>query len=224
IGQSVTRRDRRRSRALARSGLSGAQSQPTARPHSLPVRLGRADRKALLLGTALVSVLWLGAPREAQATPDACTLNAGAGTALCQGDQSDGITSGATVPPADFDVPPTTILNVNSLTQDIAPASTVDGISFLSTGAITINSDTGPFQITTQGANADGILAYTNGAGAIMVTQTGNIATYGAAADGIDARSTGAGAITVTQTGGISTQGASAQGIYARSTTGAVTV
>jgi len=54
--------------------LSLAPSQPAARPHSLAVRFGRADRRALLLGTALVSVLTFGYGRSAHAQ---VVINAG---------------------------------------------------------------------------------------------------------------------------------------------------
>jgi len=56
----MTRRERRRSRALARSGSHKAQPAHAATPPTgLPVILRRADRKALLLGTALASTLLL---------------------------------------------------------------------------------------------------------------------------------------------------------------------
>jgi len=66
----MTRRERRRNRALQRSGLREAQSQRSAQTASLPVSLRCCDRKSLLLGTALVSTLLLGtvaAPTPAQA-------------------------------------------------------------------------------------------------------------------------------------------------------------
>jgi len=180
------------------------------------------DRKSLLLaGTALVSALWVSAPPSAQAGPDPCTFPV-PGTALCQGNQSDGIASGA-----DFPTPPgppdITVLNVNSLNAPgiATSGNNVSGISFLSPGAITINSDTEPFRITTQGDKAYGIFAYSTGGGLVTVTQTGGIATRGHRADGISALSFG-GAVTVTQTGDISTIGEYAFGIDAYG--GAVTV
>jgi hypothetical protein len=77
--------------------------------------------RAVLLGTAAAGALWFGTLRSAQAAPDACLL--AGGIATCTGDQSDGITSGALAPPADF--PDTyTTLNVNTLNTDITPAPT----------------------------------------------------------------------------------------------------
>ena len=72
----MTRRDRRRCRALARAGSRGVPPRPRKRPQTLSPRLGCADRKALLLGTALASTLLIAAvvaptPAHAQAS---CTI------------------------------------------------------------------------------------------------------------------------------------------------------
>jgi hypothetical protein len=90
-------------------------------------------------------------------------------------------------PPGLPSAPPTavTTLDVNNLTQAIAPASGTAGISFSSAGAVSINSNTGTFGITT--SNANGI--YANGSLAVTVTSTGNITTTGNYATGIYARS-----------------------------------
>jgi uncharacterized protein with beta-barrel porin domain len=102
-------------------------------------------------------------------------------------------------------------------------------------GAVTINSNTGTFGITTSNAsgitaagssptvtstgnvttagyNAVGISAYAR-IGAITVTSTGNITTAGGYAHGIEASSYGGGAVTVTSTGNITTAGTTAVGI-----------
>ena len=56
----MTRRDRRRDQALAREGVSYARPPQTLKQYtSLPRLCGPADRKALLLGTALASTLLL---------------------------------------------------------------------------------------------------------------------------------------------------------------------
>jgi len=109
--------------------------------------------RAALLGTVAAGALWLGLPRTTKAGPTAC-VTVGT-TATCQGNQSAGVSSNT-----DFNPAVVNTLNVNALTTDIAPASGVDGIYFHRTGAgnaIVINSDTGPFDIIVNGANADGI-------------------------------------------------------------------
>ena len=88
-----------------------------------------------MLSTAAVSVLVFGYARTAEAqivvppaTPE-CSISGT--TATCTGDVSVGIDANA----------PLTTLNVNNLTQDIAPGSGVDGINFrVGSGNITIDS------------------------------------------------------------------------------------
>ncbi len=164
------------------------------------------------LGTVAAGALSLALSSPALAGPDACTIDGTGTIETCTGNQSAGIAIAS----------PTTLttLNVNTLTQAIAPASGTRGISFVSDGDITITSNTGAFGITTAGDNATGISARSNN-GAVTVTSTGNITTGGTGADGIFAYSEGA--VTVTSTGNISTAGAS--GVFAYSTgAGAVTV
>lgn len=119
-------------------------------------------------------------------------------TATCTGDVSAGIDANA----------PLTTLNVNNVTQNIAPASGVDGIEFHSTVAqdITINSDTGSSSITATGG-ASGIDARLGSFGSpvdgsITITSTGNVT---GDRDGINADTFGNGDITVTSTGNITT-------------------
>ncbi|HEY0909934.1 MAG TPA: autotransporter domain-containing protein, partial [Bradyrhizobium sp.] len=166
------------------------------------------------LGTVAAGALSLAFTVPTLAGPDACTTSGGGTIETCTGNQSAGITI---LLPATL-----TTLNVNNLTQAIAPASGTSGIGFLSNGAITITSDTGAFGITTTGANASGILAASTGAGAVTVTSTGNIAATGDQAQGIYADSVTA--ATVTSTGNITTAGSGSTGIYSRSTGGAVAV
>jgi hypothetical protein len=128
--------------------------------------------------------------------PAGCTIDGTGTIETCTGNQSAGI---AIAPPTTL-----TTLNVNSLTTAIAPASG-SGITFTSAGAVTVNSDTGTFGITTQGNNSYGILARSYGAGAVTVTSTGNITTGGTNAGGIFA--SGAASVTVTSTGNITTAG-----------------
>jgi uncharacterized protein with beta-barrel porin domain len=177
-------------------------------------RSGSRFRDAFL-GTVAAGALSLAFGGPALAGPDACTPSGGGTIETCTGNQSAGI--------AITNPPTLTTLNVNNLSTAITPPTGIDGIQFTSAGTVTITSNTGAFGITTAGANAAGILA--DGAGAVTVTSTGNIATAGSNANGIYARGNGAGAMTVTSTGNISTQGVSAYGIFTRSFgVGALTV
>jgi uncharacterized protein with beta-barrel porin domain len=119
-------------------------------------------------------------------------------TATCTGDVSSGI---------DADNPLTT-LNVNNVTQDITPASGIDGIEFHSSvdQDITINSNTGSSSITATGG-ATGIDAQLGSFGSsvdgnITVTSEGNVT---GDRDGINADHFGNGDITVTSTGDVTT-------------------
>jgi uncharacterized protein with beta-barrel porin domain len=200
------------------------------------------------LGTVAAGALSLAFGGPALAGPDSCTPSGGGTIETCSGNQSTGIASGT-----DFTAPPVTTLNVNNLTQAIAPGAGRRGISFSSAGDIAINSNTGTFGISTVGTapnNGDGI--YANASGNLTVTSTGNVTTAGAGAIGIYAigsiavtvtstgnintlgdnsigiEANGAGnggaATIVTSTGNITTAGANAYGINALATSGAVTV
>ena len=158
------------------------------------------------------------APHPADAGPGPCLPPLGI-TVTCTGDQSDGIASGV-----DFLAPPTSTLNVNNLTEDIAPATGTAGIYFSSLGNVTINSDTtdgpgGPFEITTNGAFAYGIDTFSI-LGNINVTHTGDITTDGFNAYGIDAFALNQSA-TVSHTGNIITRDDDSRGISAAGETGA---
>jgi uncharacterized protein with beta-barrel porin domain len=181
---------------------------------------GPAGRPSLrfrnaFLGTVAAGALSLALSGPALAVlPAGCSLDATFTIETCIGNQSAGI---AIINPVML-----TTLNVNDLTQAIAPASGTPGINFTSNGAITITSNTGAFGITT--ANADGIRANGAGTGAVTLTSTGNITTAGTSAYGIFADANSAG-VTVTSTGNIATTGAQAHGIYALGLNGsAVTV
>jgi len=216
-----------------------------------PSDIAAASRPGILrfrgafLGTVAAGALSLAFGGPALAGPDACTPSGGGTIETCSGNQSAGIASGT-----DFTAPPVTTLNVNNLTQAIAPASGTPGITFSSAGNITITSNTGAFGIATTGTGADGI--YANASGNLMVNSTGNITTTGLFAGGIDAQSngavtvistgnittagiflshaisatnSGAGAVMVTSTGNIAVQGATPTGIFVQSGgSGAVTV
>jgi hypothetical protein len=117
----------------------------SACPSGIACRPGSRFRVAFL-GTVAVGALSLAFAGPALAGPDACTISGGGTIETCTGNQSTGIAI----------APPTTVttLNVNNLTQAIAPASGTSGISFNSGGAITLTSNTGAFGITTTGASA----------------------------------------------------------------------
>jgi len=108
---------------------------------------------------------------------------------------------------------PYTILNVNNVTKNIVPAVTVDGIYFGSDYGVTVNSNTGPFSITTAGDDAHGIEAYSY-YGAVKVVHKGDIHTRGNDADGVFAYSY-YGTVTINQTGNITTRGDDAHGVHA---------
>jgi hypothetical protein len=173
------------------------------------------------------------------AGPDACTLDNP--VAICQGNQSNGIASGT-------DFPGTyTILLVNNLTANIAPASGTNGIEFISTNPITLSVDTGSQgtvttgggigifassngavilssigDISTSGNSGDGILAGSNAS--LVLSSVGNITTTGNNARGIAAATTPTGDLSVSSIGNITTSGSNAQGISASNIAGTVTV
>jgi len=166
------------------------------------------------LGTVAAGALSLAFGGPALALlPVGCSISGGNTIETCIGDQHAGV---AITGPTTL-----TTLNVNSLTAAITPMSGTAGISFTSTDAVTINSNTGAFGITT--SNANGINAI--GSLAVTVTSTGNIATKGTGTLGIFAAGVGTGAVTVTSIGNIATTGTGAFGIVAENLgAGAVTV
>ncbi len=133
-------------------------------------------------------------------------------------------------------------LNIVNLTDDITPASGVDGIRFTSVGGVTINSDTGPFAIIATGAGGDGIFVDAGNA-TVTVDHTGDIVAGGrgifarnlnedlsvsnagniqSVGRGIDAHTNGD--LTIESTGDIATTGASAEGIFAYNYNGTIAI
>ncbi len=198
-------------------------------------------RFALSCGLKLAAALifTLACTDDALAGPDACTLDNP--VAICQGNQSNGIASGADFPSA------YTILLINNLTADIAPASGTNGVEFISTTPITLSINGGSHSIVTTGGGL-GILASSNGnvvlssianistsgdngdgirAGSndtLMLSSIGNITTTGNGARGIAASTTPNGALTLSSIGNISTSGSGSHGIFAGNDIGKVTV
>lgn len=146
-----------------------------------------------------------------------CTITGA--TVTCTGDLSGGVAvdGGA----GTYDT-----LNVNTLTTNIDPASGTNGIEFISVGDVTITSDTGSFEIETDLASgvhaySDGNAVTITHTGNITTTSDGTMGIY---AQGIYAFSNGAGKVTVDQTGNINNSGQGGHGIVAFSPTGDVEI
>lgn len=181
-------------RPAPREGLSTGAGCPLSFSCASPSSDAAQRWRTVLLGTVAASALLFGYGRTARAGPDAC-VTAG-NTATCQGNQSNGIASGADFNPAVVDT-----LNVNSLTTDIAPAAGVNGILFFSSGDITIVSNTGPYAISVTGGVASGIYVNSSGNGVVTIDSTGDITST--AGQGIFVNNSGSGAVSVTSVGTI---------------------
>ncbi|WP_298985212.1 autotransporter outer membrane beta-barrel domain-containing protein [uncultured Roseibium sp.] len=161
---------------------------------------GPTFSRKLLLATATFSLTLVGEPKtvlsQTVVPPSSGPCTVSGTSATCTGDVSSGIDANS----------PLTSLTVENVTQDIAPASGVDGIEFESSVAqdITINSDTGSFSITaTGGANGIDARLGTFSArvdGDISVTSNGNVT---GDRDGINTDHFGEGTLSVTSTGNI---------------------
>jgi Autotransporter beta-domain/Autochaperone Domain Type 1 len=173
----MSRRDRRRASALARAGVRSATPQIST-PKVLLLGPGRADRKSLLLGTALASTLLVAvmtAPTPAHAVVDCLSVAPPSPGAITVND-SDDITCVNTEPresgpgnyaiylrtfnSGDFDI---YLNNSGPLTATNA-AGAAYGIHALTDGVANdidvVNS--GSITVTATGANARGIRAFTN--------------------------------------------------------------
>ncbi len=131
----------------------------------------KVRRRTAALGAVAAGALMFGYGRTARAqivppAPPCDAISGGGTTVTCTGNLQPGVR-------LDNGAGPYTTLNVNTLNQNIAPANGVGGIRFRSIGDVTINSDTGPFEINTTGL-AFGIdaLSVTSSA---TVNHTGNI-------------------------------------------------
>jgi len=169
---------------------SSRSNRPAGRT---PPRISSRPCNVPILRTVLAAgALCAASPAGVQAAPDPCT---GVGVVTCSGNQSAGVEN----PP-----PGTTVLNVDSLTSNIAPAigSGQPGILFFDNGNITLNSATGPFRIITSDDFVDGIVAQSGGA--VKVTTSGGIAIKGLFANGINLLSFTGGAVNLTSSSDIS--------------------
>jgi Autotransporter beta-domain len=163
-------------------------------------------RRGVHVAAALIFTL--AGAQTAVAGPDACTLDAP--VALCQGNQSDGIA---------FNSTPYTILIINNLTADIAPASPTIGVDFTSTNSITLSVDLGAHSIITTGG---GIGIHAASSDSIVLSSIGNVSTSGNVGDGIFAGATND--VTLSSIGNVATTGDGARGVAGAATSGALTI
>ncbi|MBW2559376.1 MAG: hypothetical protein JRE40_00830, partial [Deltaproteobacteria bacterium] len=151
-------------------------------------------------------------PNLVLAAPGVCVEDP-AGVITCTGNQSQGISS-----VTDFNSPPATTLNVNSLSGAINPTSGKSGIDFEnSTGSsVTIKSGTenNPVVITTHGSNASGITAISKG------SPTGYSLLPGLGINVPTSSSGSGGPVTVESYSNITTNGSNSHGIVAQNAIG----
>jgi len=187
----MIRRDRRRSRSLARGKHQVSTGQATAQ-RSLSINFGRADRKSLLLGTALASTLLLAtltAPTPAQAA------------ATCTVGGADEPIPAPTAPIVLDETQP--IVCVNGDTRIAIGGHAIDLHTNINPGAFIYLNNSGDLTatyVTPDGGR--GIRAYTEGGDSfVTVINTGDINSDRSA---IYARTRG-GAVTVINSGHINT-------------------
>lgn len=166
------------------------------------MRLVRADRKSLLLGTALASTLLVGValtPTPAFAVVD------------CTGDFLPVFPIDHTGETEPIDclnfLPRTGVLGFDAIALATTGDNNTIDLTNLATGIL----------IST-GLEVEGIFTYTDGANSsITIDNRAAVATAGIEAEGIYAFSTGAGSgINIVNSGPIATVGVEAEGIYAR--------
>jgi hypothetical protein len=167
-------------------------------------------RASLLSGSAIAAAICF--TGTAHADPDGCTVT---GTeAVCEGDQSDGISNGQ-----DFGSPPVDTLIVRNLTTDITPTPNDQeaGIIFLGNlvGDITVDADLGTFGIFTVGDDAHGVAAISSENNVTILFSGAAITTDGVEAHGIFAGSVVSGNVSVTSNTAIHTSGENSAGIRA---------
>ena len=146
----------------------------------------------------------------------AACVESPAGVVTCTGDESNGIASGT-----DFLSPPATTLYVNSLSGagSITPSAGTSGINFSNSTASSVKIISGvagtPVVITTQGDNALGIKALSEGSPSGYYWQTG-LGLYVP-----NGPAGGGGPVTVESYSTITTSGANSHGIFAQNKVGA---
>lgn len=132
--------------------------------------------------------------------------------ATCTGDVSAGVAA---------NTPGIDTLNVNSLTQNVAPAAGVSGVSFINNvvnSNLFVNVNAPPFSIMTTGNDARGIVVDNQRNGDVFVTAITDISTQGDFSRGVEAIVDGFGSVFVDATGAVSTMGEEASGLHAEQT------
>ncbi|HUU24510.1 MAG TPA: hypothetical protein VMW68_02935, partial [Methyloceanibacter sp.] len=183
----MTRRDRRRSRALARGNHDTSKPQAPAQTR-LSINFGCVDRKALLLGTALVSTLLLGTiatPTPANAVVT-CATDVGSGLPIDH--------TGETEP----------IICVNT---EARTGTNVPAIELSTTGDDNYISlyNRGPLSVTST-VDVDGIEIETaDDRSRVLIENKGDLSVASDTdADGIDVETDGEGSfVKITNSGGI---------------------
>ncbi|MEM7210608.1 MAG: autotransporter domain-containing protein [Pseudomonadota bacterium] len=119
-------------------------------------------------------------------------------TATCTGDVSTGI---------DADGPAINTLNINTLTQNIAPTGTIDPINFTTSNAdATINLNLGALQAVAPAGAQNVVEATVNGNGNATINTRGTLSNTGTG-NGIQAVVTGSGNVTIDAVGNTTTSG-----------------
>lgn len=201
---------------------TGSATEPDVAGVRSTNRSSNYTRRSILCSAVSVAGICL----NAAAAQAICT--APAATVTCTGNLSGGVSYTSTV----------TTLNVNSLTADILPASTVDGVRLSRSGSdggdggdglvggdgddgvtgpqATINYTGGSKNISTSGTGAHGIHAISSGGdGGDGGVGVGIVVTPGLGGDGGDGKS--GGAVTIIASGTIITNGTKAHGILGES-------
>ena len=188
---------------------------------------GRADAHRVrarrlcsaLLPWAAAAAMLFGGELAAQEDPQPLTPNdrecaVDGTTVTCTGDLRRGVD-------VDGGTGTYTTLYVNKLDGDIAPAEGATGIEFTGDGNITLDVNTGDYDITTSGFGAEGIKV--EGSGNIDIDVTGDITTNGASSNGVSVVGTG-GTVEVDVNGDITTISDNSNGVTVRGSGGKTTV
>ncbi len=183
---------------VARSAVEIAREECVA-DGAVTVARFRPLRRALLPWAAAAAVL-LGGALAAQEdpqplTPDDPKCAVDGTTVTCTGDLSPGV-----LVPGDA-LGTYTTLYVKKLVGDIAPAKGTTGIEFTGDGNITLDVNTGDYDITTSGTGAGGIKVEGSG-GNIDVDAKGDITTISDNSNGVTVTVSGSGGNTTVEVNG----------------------
>src|SRR5680860_88061 len=214
----MTRRDRRRIRAISRSNKRRPQTSRATAQTRLSINFGCVDRRALLLGTALVSTLLLvTVTAPAHAAVDCIAVSPASPLPIDVNDPGDDIVCVNTLPrnnnsgdaiflSTDGD---DEFIRLDNSGRITASDTNIDGINTETDGdrsPITIGNS-GDVKVTAED-DAEGIEASTGDSGPgesspIMVTNSGDLdVTGGGDADGIDTETYGSNSTTTINNSG----------------------